>query len=76
MRWAKESWAPPAGREDPVGVGVEEPPDEDRSGDEEEAEGLVAAEGSTLLDAPLVFGQLFLVWLDAAFDHACALFGG
>jgi hypothetical protein len=54
---------------------VEEPPDKDHGRDNEQAEGLVPAEGSTLLVAALVFGQLLVMRLDAAFDHACALFG-
>jgi hypothetical protein len=55
---------------------VEEPPDEDRRRNDEQAEGLVAAEKAALVGAALVFGQLLQVWLDTAFDHACALFGG
>ena len=57
-------------------VGVEEPPGQDRSGHDEQTKGLVAAESSALLVAPLVFGQLLFVGLDAAFDHAIALFRG
>ena len=75
MPCAQCSWTPPAGREDPVGVGVEEPPDEDCNGDDEEAKSLVAPEESTLFGATLVFGQLLMERLDAAFDHACALSG-
>jgi hypothetical protein len=52
---------------------VEEPPDKNHGCHDEQTEGLVAAEGSTLLIAPLIFGQLLLVGLDAAFDHACIL---
>jgi len=55
---------------------MKEPPDEDGCGDDEQAEGLIAAEEAALFGAALVFGQLLLVGLDAAFDHACALFGG
>jgi hypothetical protein len=55
---------------------VEEPPDKNHGCHDEQTEGLVAAEGSTLLVALLVFSQLLEVRLDAAFDHACALFGG
>jgi hypothetical protein len=73
---AQDSWAPPAGREYPPWVGVEEPPDENRGGNDEQAEGLVAAEEAALFGAALVRGQLLLVGLDAAFDHACALFNG
>jgi hypothetical protein len=53
---------------------VEEPPHEDGGGDDEQAEGLIAAEEAALFGAALVFGQLLLVRLDAAFDHAlCSL---
>jgi len=55
---------------------MEEPPDEDDRRNDEQAEGLVATEESALFSAALVFGQLLLIGLDAAFDHACALFGG
>ena len=64
------SWTPPAGGEDPSGVGVKEPPSEDRGSDDQKAEGLVAAEGAALELAALSCGDLFLVRLDAAFDHA------
>jgi hypothetical protein len=59
-----------------VRVGVEGRPDEDCVRDDEKAEDLIAAKGSPLLAAPLVFGQLLLIRLDAAFNHACALFSG
>ncbi len=55
---------------------MEEPPGEDRGGDDEQAECLIATECTSLFVAALVFGQLLLERLDAAFDHACALFGG
>jgi hypothetical protein len=55
---------------------VEKPPYEDRGSDDEQAEGLVAAEKTALVGTTLVFGQLLLILLYAAFDHACALFGG
>ena len=50
--------APPAGWEDPFRIGVGEPPGEDRRRDDQQAEGLVAAEGATLLVASLVLGNL------------------
>ena len=65
----RPSGTPPARREDPSGVGVEEPPDEDRRSDDEQAEGLIAAKEAALLGAALIFGELFGVRLDAAFDH-------
>ena len=66
---AKASRPPPAGREEPPRIGVEEPPDENHHSDDEEAEGLIAPKGSQLFDAPLFFGELFLIRLDAAFNH-------
>lgn len=63
------SWAPPAGREDPLGIGVEESPDDDSGRDEEQAKDLIAAEGATLFLAALLFGNLFVVRLDTAVDH-------
>lgn len=61
---------PPARREDPFGVCVEEPPDQYRCSDDEHAEDLVAAEGAPLDLAPFVFGDLLIMRLDAAFDHS------
>jgi len=55
-----------------IWVGVEEPPGEDCCSDDEQAEGLVAAEGPALEVAALGFGQLLVVGLDAAFDHGRA----
>ena len=46
---------------------------EDRRGDDQQAEDLVAPEGAPLFGAPLVFGDLLLIRLDAAFDHECFL---
>lgn len=60
---------PPAGRKDPFGVGMEEPPQADERGQDHEADGLVAAVGKALGCAPLLFGKLLGVRLDARFDH-------
>lgn len=46
------------------------------SGDDEQAEGRVAAKGAELGLTPLFFGELLGVRLDAAFDHCvCAVQG-
>lgn len=58
------SQAPPAGGEDPLGIGVEEPPGADEGSDDEEAEYLVAAGELALPVAGLLFGLLFEVGLD------------
>jgi hypothetical protein len=50
---------------------VEEPPEENDECHNDQTEGLVAAKGTTLLFAQLILGQLLLIRLDAAFDHAC-----
>jgi len=63
------SWTPPAGGEDPIGVGVEEAPGEDGSGDKQKAEGLIAAEDAALDGAALCFVDGLKVGPDAGFDH-------
>ena len=55
-----------------MGIGVEEPPDEDDGGEEKKADGLIADEGAALGEAAFVFGELFAVGLDAGVDHGCA----
>lgn len=51
---------------------MEEPPDEDGCGEEEEAEGLIADEGAALGEAAFVLSELFAVGLDASRDHGGA----
>ena len=77
-RWlfAKESRSPPSGREDPAGVGVEEPPGEDGCGDEEEAEELVAAKDARLVGPLRLLGLGLRERLDAGFDHGRGAPGG
>jgi hypothetical protein len=48
---------------------VEEPPDEDCCRDDDQPECLIAAKCSALDFAPLLFGDLLRVRLDAAFNH-------
>lgn len=48
---------------------MEEPPGEDDCGEEKEADGLIAEEGSALGDAAFLSGELFAVGLDAGVDH-------
>ncbi len=45
-RCGQDSSAPPAAREDPSGIGVEEPPDEDHRDEEKEADGRFSDEGA------------------------------
>ena len=52
---------------------MEEPPDQDSGGDDEKTEGLITPEGAALDLAPLGFGELFLVRLDATFDHSALI---
>lgn len=55
---------------------MEEPPGEDGSGDDQQAEGLVSPKGAALGLTPLFFGDLLGVRLDPAFDHFfCAVQG-
>lgn len=48
---------------------MEESPDDDSGGDDEQAKDLIAAEGATLFLAALLFSNLLVVRLYAAFDH-------
>lgn len=52
---------------------MEEPPEEDRCRDDEEAKCLVADGGLALSIAALIFGYLFAIGLDAGFDDGSAL---
>jgi len=65
----KDSWTPPAGREDPRGIGVEQAPDEDDRGNEKEPKHLVAPECAALLDTASLLLGLLLVRLDAGLNH-------
>lgn len=67
---AQHSWTPPAGRENPFGIGMEEAPNNDGRGDEKQAKDLITAEGTALFVAALLFGDLLIVRLDPAVDHA------
>jgi len=51
---------------------MEEPPHQYHRRNDEHAEDLVAAKGTPLKFASLVFGDLLIVRLDAAFNHECA----
>src|SRR5579859_6410823 len=66
---AECSWTPPAGRKNPLGIGVKEPPRQDRPCNHQQAECLVAAKGALLLPASVLLGQLLCVRLDAAINH-------
>ena len=68
-----DSWTPPAGREDPVGVGVEERPDEDRRRHQQHAEDLISPITPCLLGAPSLFGDLLAIRLDAGFNQCGSL---
>lgn len=67
---AQDSWTPPAGGEEPGGVGVEEAPEDDQCGKQHEAERLITAKGVQLLRAPFGGGLLLGMRLDATIDHA------
>ena len=54
---------------------MEEPPDQYRCRDDEQAEDLISTEGAPLEFAPFVFGDLLVVRLDAAFNHVGAMPG-
>ena len=48
---------------------MEEPPEADGGGNQDESDGLVAAEGIALGRAPLLLGDLLVMRLDAGFDQ-------
>ena len=68
-----DSWAPPAGRKDPFGIGVEECPDEHRRRHQQQAEHLVATVPPCLLGTPRIFGDLLAMRLDAGFYQCVSL---
>lgn len=70
MQW---SWTPPAGGEDPLGIGVKERPRQNRRGYNEQAENLVAAVGSGLSRPVRLLGHLLKIGLDAALNHGFAI---
>lgn len=69
----RELPAPPAGREDPFGIGVEEPPGTDESRDDEQAEDLVTTGELALPVAGVILGLLFQVRFDAECGHGSTL---
>lgn len=65
----KEVMAATSRAEDPLRIGMEEPPGENRGRSNQQPEALVAAESPALELAPLRFSHLSSVRLDASFNH-------
>lgn len=64
------SRAPPAGGEDPGGIGVKQPPNQDDRGDQKHAESLVATKSAKLPRAPGVLLGLLAMRLDAGVNQS------
>ena len=70
MQW---SWAPPAGREDPLGICVNERPRQNHRSDDQQAEDLVAPVDAGLFHPVRLLGHLLKIGLDAALNHGFAI---